>query len=59
MKHIYLNNPKIENGKYRIRLVRKKDLDQIFELYSNVDNLKCVNTDDCYHDNFHYAHFQK
>lgn len=59
MKHIYLSNPKIENDKYRIRLVRKKDLEQIFKLYSNLDNLKCVNKDDCNLDNFHYTTMEK
>lgn len=54
MNKLFESNPKIENSSYRIRLVRKKDLDDLLELYSNTDNIRYINNDDCNGDNFYY-----
>jgi hypothetical protein len=54
MNKLFDSNPKIENSKYRIRLVRKKDLKQLLKLYGNKENLKNINVDDCNGDTFYY-----
>lgn len=54
MNKLFDSNPKIENSKYRIRLIRKKDLKQLIKLYGNKENLKNINVDDCNGDTFYY-----
>ena len=54
MNKLFEVNPKIENSKYRIRLIRKKDLKDLVLLYGNKENLKNVNVDDCNGDSFYY-----
>ena len=59
MNRLYIENPKIENSKYRIRLVRKKDLNDLLKIYSNKENLKYINCDDCNGDDFYYSNLKE
>ena len=54
MDKLFEINPKIENSRYRIRLVRKKDLIELLEIYSNKENLKFINVDDCNGEDFYF-----
>lgn len=59
MNNLFDKNPKCEDSKYRIRLIRKQDLEQLLVLYSNKENLKFVNVDDCNGDSFYYDNIAK
>lgn len=59
MNKLFENKPKYENSKYRLRLIHKKDLNQLLELYSNKENLENVNVDDCNGDDFYCDNIEK
>lgn len=47
MNKLFSKKPRVENSFYRIRFVKEKDLNDLLEIYSNDENLKFVNNDDC------------
>lgn len=59
MNKIFDNNPKIENTSYKIRLIRRKDLTELLELYSNKENIKFINIDDNNNDPSFYITYEQ
>ncbi|MDO5517652.1 MAG: N-acetyltransferase [Clostridium sp.] len=54
MRDIYENCPVIEDGNFRIRLIDKKDADDLLKVYSDKNALPFFNSDNCNGDNFYF-----
>lgn len=59
MNKLFISNIKAENNRYRIRIVREKDLIDLFNIYSNKENIIYLNKDDCNGDDFYYESIDK
>ena len=51
---VYKNCPTLESDKYLIRVLEERDLDDLFEIYSDKNALPFFNSDNCDGDNFYY-----
>ncbi|MBD5111413.1 MAG: GNAT family N-acetyltransferase [Ruminococcaceae bacterium] len=51
---VYKNCPTLESDKYLIRFLEERDLDDLFEIYSDKNALPFFNSDNCDGDNFYY-----
>ena len=54
MTNVYERCPQIENEKYLLRFVEKKDADDLLKVYSDKNTLPFFNSDNCDGDNFYY-----
>jgi hypothetical protein len=53
MLSLFLKRPTAENAKYKLRIVKQKDLSDLLNIYSNQENLEYINKDDSNGDNFY------
>lgn len=51
---VYKNCPTLESDKYLIRFLEERDLDDLFEIYSDKNALPFFNSDNCDGDYFYY-----
>lgn len=51
---VYKSCPSFESEKYLIRFLEERDIDDLFEIYSDKAALPFFNSDNCDGDNFYY-----
>ena len=56
---VYKTCPAIENGRYLLRLVKKKDAGELLGVYGDKKALPFFNSDNCHGDNFYYPTQEK
>lgn len=55
MQSVYELCPQLENEDYVLRLLEKKDIDDLLKVYSDEEAIKYFNSDNCEGDDFHYT----
>ncbi len=59
MNSLFFKKISIENSSYKIRVVNKKDLPHLLNIYSNHENLEYINKDDSNGENFYCENIEK
>ncbi|MBQ6654318.1 MAG: GNAT family N-acetyltransferase [Erysipelotrichaceae bacterium] len=59
MTNVYSHCPEMENDRFRLRPVRKKDAEDLLKVYSDRNALPFFNSDNCHGDNFYYPTLER
>ncbi len=56
---VYDQCPVLENNRFRLRLIKREDVDDLLKVYSDKNALPFFNSDNCNGDNFYYPNKER